>query len=296
MKGIILSLATAGSTSAKDFVVKKSATTGKSSRLAIIASYFVFSLPVLIVIFAGAVFFWQHLPQLKPQFWLALAVNAPLLVLANYNYVKALELSEMSLSVPLLAFTPIGIMPIAAIWLNEKPTGMGLLGVVLIVVGSFLLNVKKGPTLAIIKDKGAPYMLITAFIWSITSVMDKVGIKGCLAESAFYQAITWSVTKTIAVSLTLIILLSIKKRFSLSSLLRPKLYLTFAGFFYGIEQITQMWAVSVWDVAYVNAVKRVSIILSTIVGVLKFREKSGIKRILAAAIMVAGIIVISISK
>ncbi|MCK5591844.1 MAG: DMT family transporter, partial [Candidatus Pacebacteria bacterium] len=215
MIGFILSMITATCTASKDFFVKSA--TKKYYTKTILWALFVFASLLLSICFLGSIFYFGSLPELKSQFWIALVLDVPLLILANHFYIKALKLSEMSFCLPLLSFTPIGIVPIAAIFLGEKPTVLSLLGICLIIIGSFVLGIKKlkdgllEPIKNILKDKGAVYMLTTAFIWSITSVIDKFGIKGSIA-SPFMQSLTWATTKTILIMIVLTIIFVYQKQ------------------------------------------------------------------------------------
>ncbi len=295
MIGFILSTITATCTASKDLYVKSA--TKKYDRKTILWALFVFASLLLSICFTGAVLYFGSLPELKTQFWIALILDVPLLILANHFYIKALKRSEMSFCLPLLSFTPIGIVPIAAIFLGEKPTILSLLGICLIIVGSFFLGVKKlkdgllEPIRNILKDKGAVYMMTTAFIWSVTSVIDKFGIKGSVA-SPFMQSLTWATTKTILIVIVLTIIFVYQKQKSRDILAKPEI--SKAGVFYGLEQFVQMWAVAVWDVAYVNSIKRVSILFSLVVGKIKFKEKVGPERIVAAVLMLLGTVMIFI--
>ena len=83
----------------------------------------------------------------------------------------------------MLSFTPLFLLIISPIIVGEFPTEKGLIGIVLIVVGSYLLNVNLKekeillPLKSLMKNKATRYMLIVAFIWSISANFDKKGIE-----------------------------------------------------------------------------------------------------------------------
>jgi uncharacterized membrane protein len=66
----------------------------------------------------------------------------PLEIAAIILYVKAIKLSPLSLTIPFLAVSPVFIILIAFILLGEFPDRSGLLGILLIVIGAYLLNIK----------------------------------------------------------------------------------------------------------------------------------------------------------
>ncbi len=68
----------------------------------------------------------------------------------------------------MLSFTPLFLVFISPLIVGEFPTAKGLIGIILIVVGSYLLNVnlkEKGilfPIKSLMKNKATRYMLIVA--------------------------------------------------------------------------------------------------------------------------------------
>src|SRR5579885_438453 len=109
-----------------------------------------FALPFLVPLL-----FFMKIPHLGNRFWTALFFGGSLNVIATILYMKAIKYSDLSITV----------------------------GIVLIVAGSYILNIKEkhrgylAPFRALLKERGSKLMLIVAFIWSITSNFDKVGVQ-----------------------------------------------------------------------------------------------------------------------
>ena len=98
----------------------------------------VFSVPWL----AAALFF---IPMVKPDrvFYICLAVGLPLEALAFFCYMKAIRLAPLSLCLPFLAFTPAFLIVTGWIVLGETVGQKGVIGILLIVIGSYVLNLSK---------------------------------------------------------------------------------------------------------------------------------------------------------
>ena len=77
---------------------------------------------------------------LAPGFWRVVLILLPLELIAFLIYLKALEISPLSLTVPFLGFTPAFAVLSSYILLREKPNPFGLNGVALVSIGAYLLN------------------------------------------------------------------------------------------------------------------------------------------------------------
>ncbi|MDD3754787.1 MAG: EamA family transporter [Methanobacterium sp.] len=266
-------------------------------------SAFLFLIPVLFLV----IFLWG-VPTIGPQFWVALLIGGSLNVLTTVLYMKALKHSDLSISVPMLAFTPLFLLVTSPLIVGEFPTTLGLVGIILIVSGSYILNInefKKGylaPFKALLQEKGPKLMLIVAFIWSITSNYDKIGAVNS-------SPIIWvvAVNLFIAISIFPILLTSNKDYFQKkrSSLVKDGSYwelikenkniLLLTGFLSALTIIFQIYAITLTLVAYVIAIKRTSVCFGVIWGHLIFHEKGVKERLTGAVVMVLGVVLIILS-
>lgn len=266
-------------------------------------SAFLFLIPVLFLV----IFLWG-VPTIGPQFWVALLIGGSLNVLTTVLYMKALKHSDLSISVPMLAFTPLFLLVTSPLIVGEFPTTLGLVGIILIVSGSYILNInefKKGylaPFKALLQEKGPKLMLIVAFIWSITSNYDKIGAVNS-------SPIIWvvAVNLFIAISIFPILLTSNKDYFQKkrSSLVKDGSYwelikenkniLLLTGFLSALTIIFQIYAITLTLVAYVIAIKRTSVCFGVIWGHIIFHEKGVKERLTGAVVMVLGVVLIILS-
>src|SRR5688572_12923638 len=123
---ILLGFLTALFTSLQEVVTKK--ITGKIDPYIIAWGWLFFSLPFLL-----AVLVKEPIPEIGMDFWKALAVSTALLTVACVYYVKAIEVADLSLCVPMLAFTPLFLLISSPLLVGEFPSPLGLVGVVVIV-------------------------------------------------------------------------------------------------------------------------------------------------------------------
>ena len=241
--------------------------------------------------FLSLAFFFIDIPSLDTTFWLSLLFMIPLEIAAILLYVKAIKLSPLSLTIPFLAVSPVFIILIAFILLGELPDRSGLLGILLIVIGAYLLNIKTtredllGPIKAIRRERGSIFMIIVALIYSVTATLGKVAVQhsGPIFFGAFYPFL-----------LTLILSVVLWRKGLLPEVLsRPKTFLAI-GIFIAIMVLTHFTAVSMTDVAYMISVKRVSLIFSVIYGRVLFGEENTGERLIGSMLMIGGVISITI--
>ena len=284
---LLYTFLTAFFTSCLDVISKKTAE--KVDPLVIAWSWHFFSLPFLLPFLFGAKF-----PTLGPQFWIALLVSGSLMWMATLFYVQALKSSDLSITVPMLAFTPIFLLVTSPLMLGEFPHFKGLIGIILIVVGSYILNFKeykKGwlfPFQALIRERGPQLMLIVAFFYSIGANLDKVGVRN---SSPFAWTIAIISVNTIIFSLIMLI----RAKNALTQVRQEFKLLVLNGFCFAFVVIFNMLAINLALVPYVIAIKRISVFMTSLFGFLIFKEKGIKERLLGAILMIGGVILIALS-
>ncbi len=247
-----------------------------------------FSLPLLLPLLI-----FIDIPVLGEMFFPALIAGGLMNIFITILYLKAIQHSDLSVTVPMVTFTPLFLLITSPIIVGEFPGYYGIAGIVCIVLGSYMLNlhtVRSGffaPFKALIKDKGPRYMLGVAFLWSITANIDKVGIQN--SHPVFWVV---SISAFLFAGMIPVVLLFAKK--DLKQLKKNALKLLPVGIFSGLTLVFQMLAIQIALVAYVISIKRTSALMVVIFGWLIFKEKGFVQRIAGAALMLLGVLLISL--
>ncbi|MBN2429255.1 MAG: EamA family transporter [Deltaproteobacteria bacterium] len=250
------------------------------------------TLPVLL-----APLFFIPVPSLNQDFYSAVLIALPLETAAALFYIRALKVSPLSLTLPFLAFTPVFLLVIPFLLLGEKITQTGGIGILLIAVGSYTLNLgetRKGlmePFRAIRRERGALYMIIVAFLFSITSTLSKKAIAASsplFFASIYFPALVLLLTP-FAIYFGKREMKGMFKNKAFKSALLP-------SFFYSIMLITHMLAISMAPVAYMISVKRLSLLIGVFYGHLFFKEKGFRERPLGTALMLLGVVLITLNR
>lgn len=205
---------------------------------------------------------------------------------ANVLFMRSLQLSPMSRTVPFLALSPVFGALVAMPLLREVPELLHLIGIGLVVIGALVLNGDLSDSWwrSIVKEKGAPHMIAVAFFWSGSIALDKVALPHASPASHAFLLTAGS---------CLMLLAWASLRGQLGELRAawgaPKPLLAGLIGFAIAALALQMLALGWLWVAVVETLKRGLGVLGSIVfGRLFFAEPITLRKLLAAAFMVAG--------
>ncbi|MCM2357727.1 MAG: DMT family transporter [Geobacteraceae bacterium] len=233
------------------------------------------------------------MPELRPGFFRAILTALPLELLALILYFKALKISPLGLTVPFLALTPVFLMVVPFFLLGERISFTGGAGIVLIAAGSYTLNLHSrsagllAPLRSILRERGALCMLGVAALYSFTATLGK---KAITCSSPLFFAGLYPIL--LFLCLTPIALW--KGRHELrqqggAGLLRATLL---PALFSLGETISGVIALSLTNVAYMIAVKRLSLLFGIVYGHFLFREEGLGERLAGGGLMVAGVVLV----
>ena len=251
------------------------------------------SLSFFSVIFLIPWVIYTGIPTLNTQFWISLLIGGSINAVTALLYIKAIKVSDLSLTVPLVALTPLFMLLTSPLIVGEYPKFFDYIGIFLIVIGSYLLNIKEksqgylAPFKALLNEPGPKFMLIVAFLWSITSNFDKIGVKNS-------SPIFWLFSLFSTMSILLLPILLHKTPNPSRKILKQLPMLATMGFFNAIGVLCQMQALTLTLVVQVIAIKRTSVLMGVLFGHFIFKEKDIQQRLLGAGIMVLGVFFISL--
>lgn len=134
-------------------------------------------------LFGAAVIFGEPSP-VGSAYWLPALGSVLLNVVANLTFLEAVRISPLSVTVPLLSLTPVFTALLGFALLGERPAPLELVGIALVVVGAFWLNVGmtggmaggEGKMRGFLSQPGAWLMAGTALLLSLTIPLDKMAV------------------------------------------------------------------------------------------------------------------------
>jgi len=242
---------------------------------------------------AAALFFIPW-PAVDRTFFTAIACGLPLEILALLCYMKAIKVSPLSLTLPFLAFTPAFLVISGYLMLHETLTWQGMLGIALIVAGSYCLNFSEtktgllAPFASILREPGSRLMLVVAAIYSVTSAIGKLGVLH--SSPAFFGIVYFCCLGTL-----MIIFMPLVGGLPVRSIGTKPLAGLAVGAVYAVMVFSHMAAISMVQAAYMIAVKRTSLLMGVLYGAFLFREERIGERFFGAAVMLCGVFLIGLS-
>jgi drug/metabolite transporter (DMT)-like permease len=211
---------------------------------------------------------------------------------------RAYALGDLSQVYPIArGSAPLFVLLWALLFLGEHPSPLGVGGVLLVVCGLYLVNLPtltdwKRPLLSF-RASAARWALLTGILISIYSAIDKVGVRYVdpLPYLYLFLVVAW-----IALAVQW---LNPDRRLALRTELRPDLkrralYAVAVAVLGSSAYGLVLAALRVSPVSYVSPVRELSVVIGAWLGVRFMSEPGGRLRIVAAAFVAAGIIVIAL--
>jgi drug/metabolite transporter (DMT)-like permease len=278
------------------FLSAFAAITQKKVLLKMEALEFSFLLSIANLVFSIPFFFFIDYEALNTLNLTILFVKSAIGVGAFLCVMLSLKNLEISNALPLLALTPGFVAVFAFIILGESMKSIEVIGLLLLIVGTFILESKNlkeigFPFEVFKKSKYHQFIILALLLFTASSIMDKLLLiklnlspVSITAFQHLYFAIFFS-----------IIFYSTNRKEIKSSFFVHKHNLSWIALISILTigyRYTQIVAVSLASVALVLAVKRTSVFWATLIGGKLFEDKDLLKRTFAAVLILAGVILI----
>jgi len=247
---------------------------------------------VLIAVGAGIVavpmLAWAGLPAAAARPWAVASVAVHLGYFAGLS--EAYRAGDMSQVYPIARGSAPLLTAIASTaWLGERLGGFGWLGLLCLVAGVMMLSLRGGGDLARLDRRAVGFALFTALTVCAYSVIDGVGVRASGNALAYTAAVFLGNGLIMA-------LYGLARR-------GPKLFAGGSGLWlralaggslqfgsYGVA----LWAMTIAPIAVVAALRETSVLFGALIAVVVLREPVRAVRVLAAALIVAGLVMIKV--
>jgi drug/metabolite transporter (DMT)-like permease len=251
---------------------------------------FTFLLP-----FAALFVLWRGVPSLKAGFGWACLSFGVCQIISTLALSKALKLAPISLVTPLWKVSLLVLLGLGYVTLHERPSALGVAGVLLSMAGVYLLNVQRArvawyaPLAVLITEAGLRWTLLSALFFAPSVVT----IKWAMQLSDPYMG---TLGGYIAASLmiTPLVLWTSRRHF----VQVPRYWKEFLGlgFFAALTTVSQGIAYLLTLSSYVEAVKQIEILFAMAIGVMVFGERQQVRAVAPGAlVMLAGMVLLSLA-
>ena len=252
-------------------------------------TYFILSLLcVFIVISAG-------LPALSKQFWLFSVLGGIAGAVGNGFLVKALEKGDLSVLGPINSYKSVVGIIVGIFLLKEIPNRWGIVGIVLIMYGSYFVldTTNERFSFALLKKKEIQYRIWAMVLTAIEAVFIK---KIILASSATFAFISWCCFGAFFSFILLWVYrlpITVEVRKVKASFIHQYLLLVCC---IGVMQFTTNYVFDHLPVGYALSLFQLSTIVSVLLGYTVFKEKDIRKKLIGSVIMIVGSAVIILMR
>lgn len=250
---------------------------------------------LVLAIISTVLIFDISIQSLDSSFWWYSLAGGITGALGNGFIIKALEKGDLSVLGPINAYKSIIGMVFAYLLIKEVPNTWGLLGMALIIIGSYFVldTTEEKFSWKLFKTPAIQYRLAALILTGIQAVLDKKVIENSNLEIAFAG---WSIFGAgFSFVFILFTKVSIKQevnKFNTSILLKYALLVTTVGLMLASTNYT----LSHMPVGYALALFQLSILLSVVLGHRLFNELHLAKKLMGASIMIIGSAMIILLK
>lgn len=218
------------------------------------------------------------------------AASALLNVASNFLFLRALQLSPLSATIPFLSFSPLFTVLVAIPLLGELPEPLQLIGMAIIVVGALLVNAGDDDALnlrllfrRLVDERGSVLILAVAMLWAISTSVDKLALEH--ATPPIHAAVQ---SGAVGVAFTGYLVYRRELTFRWLGPATPTLLLALLSSVVALG--AQLYALQLTYVSIVEAMKRAfGMTLSVVNGRVFFAEKVTRRRIIAVVFMSVGV-------
>lgn len=248
---------------------------------------FVISIPILVYPALKNGF-----PKLNLVFWLAALSSALIFAYAKTLALKSLKNSLISEVVPLAFFNVIYQYIIGIFIFSEVLKLLPLTGLVLIIIGGYLLKIEESkedfwrPFKILFTNKAAFMYLVAMFLMALSTVFDKLALINMQPINQSFYLLLGNIFVTIIIWFYLF-----KKDVNwLKDLKNNFLILSLGGITYTAVSLSYLIGITTGALALVSGVKKFEVIFILILGWLIFKDKPKKSIWLGSLIMLLGVI------
>ena len=258
----------------------------------LVVNFLTYLLLSLACLFIAAFIHWPVLPR---QFWIYSILGGIVGALGNGFLVKALQYGDLSILGPINSYkSVVGIM-VGIILLGEIPNLWGILGIALIIYGSYFVldTTTERFSLALLKKRDIQYRLWAMILTAIEAVFVK---KVILSSSTIMAFMSWCCFGAVfSFVLLFVYQLEINKEVKI---IGNRHIGKFAALIVciGTMQLTTNYTFEHLAVGYSLSLFQLSTIVSVLLGYRFFKELNIRKKLIGSAIMIIGSIVIILLK
>ncbi len=222
--------------------------------------------------------------------WILIGLSALTHFFYQVFLCRTYECGDMSLTYPVARSSPIFVLIIGLVILKEIPSPTAIVGIIIVVFGVYLMNMKNLSVSELVSPfriryrEAMVFALLTALFSAAYSIVDKKGALNMSPVLFFYMFFAIS-----GLMFLVYLLLMKERRKNYWRILRTDKYkITLASIMEFGSYVLILYAFRISNVSYVVALRQISIIFGVIYGMLLLKETDGKVRLVASSVIALG--------
>lgn len=237
---------------------------------------------------------FYKVPKLDTTFWLVTIFGTLISVAASILVYHAIRNYEISLINPISAFNPVFTALISFILLGERIENKAILGILLVVVGAYLLQLSKAskglltPLKALVQHRGVQFSFLAYFLWAITPAFEKTAVIHTFPGNPPFAAF---IGQIVAIIILVPIAIKTSPKYISKGFRLWRLFLI-NGFLAAAAIASVFTVYKLNTLGVITAVLKLSLVFVPILGWIFFKEKNIKERFLGSVVMLIGVILL----
>lgn len=234
-------------------------------------------------------------PSAGREFWINVTIAAALAVVGNALLVRALSTTDLSVLGPINAYKSVISLILGVFMIGEVPTPTGVVGVLLILAGSYFVvdtasdagaaRPRRNAFVQFYRNRGVKLRLAALLLSAIEAIFLK---KALLASSPLATFVGWAILGWLIAALVAASAANGKLRSQIAVLKRSKQVYGWLAITTGLMQLTTLYTFGALPVGYALALFQMSTIVSVFLGYKYFREENILRRLCGSLVMIGG--------
>lgn len=266
----------------------------KKSRNKLVFNWYILLLgPILCFPILLYFVFTEQIPAIA---WLFITLSGFFIMFYFYFLGKSYYDGNLSLAYPIARSSTLFVPFLAVIIIKEKIALTGIFGIILILIGIYLLHLRSFKLssflrpLKYVKEKTTIFAILTALFSAFYQVNDKMGVE--FVSPFLYIGLAWLIA---SILYTPFILTKKNRKDIKIEWATNKKSILISAFFNIFSYALILFTFTIGKVSYIVALRQISIVFGVILGVTILKERYGRIRLIASIVIFAGLFLVAIA-
>lgn len=236
-------------------------------------------------------------PNLNNLFFIGIFGSVFLYTARKVLEYRSIRMGNLSIVYPLVSLGPIFTLLVASFPpLSEKPSSLAILGVIITLAGSYVLNAGSvrvnilKPFKILFETKASQLMMFSVIVGSAVIVFDKLAVKNTFPQNTSFTLLA----ENIIIIMGLLPFLYYREKHFLRKITSNLKLFIILGITNGIRNVLAFAAIGGGNVGLVSAIMKIEILFILLLSYIFHKDRPKLETIIGSIIMIIGVALIKI--